>query len=101
MSARVVFIGDQLLASGLALSGVQVFTPPAEAGPIWDAFNQAQADADLVMISTDYAELLGRQLERFEKRTPIPPVLRLPAADQATAPVRSTIQAARVSLGLS
>ena len=101
MSARVAFIGDSLLASGLALSGVQVYTPPAEAAAIWEDFKQARANVDLVLISVDYAELLGEQLVRFETRTPIPPVLRLPAANQSTAPVRKTIQAARTSLGLS
>lgn len=101
MSARVVYIGEKLLASGLALSGVRVFTPPAQAEAIWDDFSQAQAYADLILISSDYAGLLGSRLEHVQQRQPVPPVLRLPAADQRTAPVRETIQAARASLGLS
>ena len=101
MSARVVYIGEPLLASGLALSGVEVFTPPASADAVWEDFDQAQAFADLILISTEFAALLGQRLLRHEQRKPVPPVLRLPAADQQTAPVRETIQAARASLGLS
>ena len=101
MSARVVYIGEKLLASGLALSGVEVFTPPPQPDAVWEDFDRVQAYADLVLISTDFADLLGQRLTRFEQRKPVPPVLRLPAAEQQSAPVRETIQSARASLGLS
>ncbi len=101
MSARVVYIGEKLLASGLALSGVEVFTPPPQADAVWEDLDQARTYADLILLSAEYAELLGQRLRHFEQRNPVPPVLRLPAAEQRSAPVRETIQAARASLGLS
>lgn len=101
MSARVVYIGDSMQASGLALSGVRVFTPPAAREDIWDDFKQVRDDADLILISEAYAALLGPRLVHFQQQVTIPPILSIPAADQKTAPVRETIKAARASLGLS
>ncbi len=101
MSARVVFIGEKLQASGLALSGARVLTPGASADAIWDDFIQARDDADLILISEAYAALLGARLVRYQQQVTIPPVLSIPAPDQKTAPVRETIRAARASLGLS
>ena len=80
---------------------MQVYTPTAEAEAIWRDFKQAQSIADLILRSADYAAVLGSRLQRAQQLTPVPPVLRLPAADAATAPVRETIQEARASLGLS
>lgn len=101
MSARVVYIGDNLQATGFALSGVQVFTPPARAEDIWKDLEQASDFADLIMLSDQYAQLLGSRLLGHLQRFPIPPVLRLPASHEHSVPVQETIKSARASLGLS
>lgn len=97
----MVYIGGKLLASGFALSGVQVYSPPAQPDAIWNDFQQAQEGADLIMISQIYAQLLGARLVRYQQRKPVPPVLCLPEVDSQTTPVRKTIYDARASLGLS
>lgn len=101
MSARVVFIGEKLQASGFALSGARVLTPVASADAIWDDFIQTRDNADLILISEAYAALLGPRLVRYQQQVTIPPVLSIPAPDRKAAPVRDTIKAARASLGLS
>lgn len=101
MSARLVFIGEKLQASGFALTGARVLTPPVSADAIWDDFVQARDDADLILITEAYAALLGPRLARYQQQVTMPPVLSIPASDQKTAPVRETIKAARASLGLS
>lgn len=101
MSARVVYIGERLMASGFALSGAQVYTPSAQEDEIWRDFDQARETADLILISDLYAQLLGPRLARHLQQVSIPPVLRLPAADEQVVPARETIKSARMNLGLS
>lgn len=101
MSARVAFIGEALLASGFALSGAQVYTPPAKADAIWNEFEQVREQADLILISEAFAEQVRERLNRYQQFNPVPPVLCVPALNQREAPVRATIQAARASLGLT
>ncbi len=101
MTARVVYIGDKLMADGFRLSGAQVFTPKARADAVWSSFQQASENADLIMISQSHAGLITARLSRFQQRTPVPPVLRLPEVGENTTPARATIDAAKISLGLS
>lgn len=101
MTARVVYIGDSLMASGFVLSGARVFKPQAEADAVWGSFLEASEDADLIMISETYARLVSARLERYQQKTAIPPVLKLPETGKNTSPVRATIQAAKTSLGIS
>lgn len=101
MSARVVYIGDKLMASGFRLSGASVFTPQAHADAIWSSIEQARDSADLILISQAYASLVAARLAHFQQKTPIPPVLCLAEAGEQTVPARATIDAAKISLGLS
>jgi vacuolar-type H+-ATPase subunit F/Vma7 len=101
MTARVVYIGDRLMAGGFVLSGARVFNPQAEADAVWNSFIKAREDADLILISETYARLISERLERYQQQTAIPPVLKLPETGKNTSPVRATIQAAKTSLGIS
>ena len=101
MSARVVFIGERILATGFALSGAQVMTPAPREAEVWNAMELACESADLVLISGSFAQLLGDRLVRHLQRKPIPPVLRVPEAKGQRAPVQETLKFARASLGLS
>ena len=101
MSAHVVFIGEQILATGFALSGAQVMSPAPREDEVWNALELACESADLVLITEPCAQLLGSRLVRHLQRQPIPPVLRIPEAEGQTAPVRETLKFARASLGLS
>jgi vacuolar-type H+-ATPase subunit F/Vma7 len=101
MTARVVYIGDKLMATGFRLSGAQVFTPKAQADSVWSSFQLASENADLIMISQSHAGLIAARLNRYQRRTPVPPVLCLPEAGEYTTPARATIAAAKISLGLS
>jgi len=101
MSPRVVYIGDKLLAGGFVLSGARVFTPQAKADAIWSSFVSARTDADLIMISEEFAHLIADRLKRYQRQTAIPPVLSLPETGTYTSPVRTTIQAAKSSLGIA
>ncbi len=101
MSARVVYIGDKLMASGFRLSGASVFTPQARADAIWSSVEQARDSADLILISQPYATLVAARLARFQLKTPIPPVLCLAEAGEHTVPARAAIDTAKISLGLS
>ena len=101
MSARVIYIGEEILATGFALSGARVMTPEPEEREIWSALEQAQKSADLVLLSDSFAQILGTRLLSHLQRLPIPPVLRIPEAQGQTAPVRETLELARASLGLS
>lgn len=97
----MVYIGERLLAGGFSLSGAQAFTPPAEPDAVWEVLRQAQAYAGLILLSQAYADLLGRRLSRYQQQYPLPPVLCVPAQGQQRTPVRETILAARLSLGLT
>lgn len=50
---RIVFIGDELTATGLRLAGVEVTTP--EPGRTAPALAEAQRSAQLVLIGSDRA----------------------------------------------
>ncbi len=101
MTARVSFIGDKLMAVGFALSGARVFTPAAQADAVWSSFQEACEETDLLMISHSHAQLIAAQLSQFQLKTPVPPVLCLPETGDIVAPARTTINAAKTSLGLT
>ena len=101
MTARVTYIGDKLMATGFMLTGARVFTPAEHADEIWGNFQKALKDADLILISQIYADLIEAHLSSYKQTTPIPPVLILPSAGLQAGSVRATITEARNSLGLT
>jgi len=101
MTTGLVYIGDKLMAGGFALSGASVITPQLQADAVWSSFLKAREDADLILISEAYSRLIAERLEDYQRQNTIPPILSLPETGQQTSPVRSTIQAAKTSLGIA
>ena len=101
MTARVTYIGDKLVATGFMLTGARVFTPVEQADEIWENFQKALKDADLILISQVLADLIEARLNTYKQTTPIPPVLILPSAGLQAESVRTTLKEAKNSLGLT
>jgi len=54
--SRVAFIGDEISAAGYRLAGAAVFCPASS--EVLKTFNEASAQADVVMITAEAARLI-------------------------------------------
>jgi vacuolar-type H+-ATPase subunit F/Vma7 len=73
---NAVFIGDEITAAALRLTGVMSHTPAAE--DVQRTFEKAVDDAELVIIAADYARALDDELLRAAIRRADPLVLVMP-----------------------
>lgn len=58
--STIVFIGDELTATGLALAGIEVRTPPA--GAAADALADARRTASVILLSSETAVELSQSI---------------------------------------
>ena len=54
---QVIFIGDEVTAAGLRVSGLACHTP--ERDKLQDLLNKEREDCDLIIITAQYADWLG------------------------------------------
>ena len=55
--AATVFIGDELTAAGFRLAGVEILTP--DVAEVSAAFSQARDRAGLVIVASEFAQMLA------------------------------------------
>jgi len=95
----IVFIGDELTASGfrLAGAGIEVVTP--KAGDISAAFERARQQADVVLVGADVARLLPDETLQAAIEMPHPVVAVIPDIRGHAAPP-DTARRIKTALGI-
>lgn len=71
-----VFIGDEVTAAGFRLAGVAVHVPRPE--QVRTLFNRLLAEAELVLITAEYAQRVPPNLLQAAQLRSRPPVLVMP-----------------------
>ncbi len=95
---RAVFIGDEPLATGFFLAGVECQPAQRDRAGRWRQLLDARQRGDLVILSADFARDLRSRIDQLLIEGPLPPVLVLP---EPGGQARShAIESARRSLGL-
>ncbi len=98
---RLCYVGEPVTATGFALIGASVHTPPVEARLVWPLLLKLRAHTDLLLLNRAHAECVASQLARLLNEAPLPPVLVLPGMDRDEQPLSEITEAARRILGLA
>jgi vacuolar-type H+-ATPase subunit F/Vma7 len=99
--ARIVYIGDRVTASGLALVGVQPHVTEPRAEAVEQALYGLRGDADLIILDQACARVVATQLQQIVLDQLQPPIVVLPSIDGAESADNRIAESARRLLGLA
>lgn len=91
------FIGDELTGAGFRLAGLRVLNPDPER--LLESFRQALAEASLLILSREAADLLPR-VELYEAVLQAAPPVAIVAAAGAAGGESELVREVRIALGM-